>query len=370
MEVVMSLSSSGYLSRRRWKVTIAFATSLLLLLGVSACRKGEDKETAEVIKLKYSSPYMHTEPPNIQAMHALELVAQKTGGRVQFETFMGGALGGPLEQLDLVASGAVDVIHLHVDQFPQQLPLHKILNNEQFTTADKALANVTAVTQEIPETKAILDAEQQQNNIKILSWHVQGATGITAGFPARSLADLKGKKMNFITSFQRKVLSEFDINPINVQIPDLYDSLSRGVIDSIFMATAAVVPNKWYEVGKTYLVFGDNFAISQPITLNRDTWNSLPADIQQAFVEASRETALWSIEEDQRNLQNTYDTLKQAGVEIVELPPEESQAFFESLARHANEDWLENAENRGVGDKAAVIEKYWNEMKWGKWANQ
>jgi TRAP-type C4-dicarboxylate transport system substrate-binding protein len=370
MEVVMSLSLSGYFSRSRLKVVIALGVSLLLLMGVSACSKSEDKGADGVIRLKYSSPYMPTEPPNIQGMHALELVEQKTNGRVKFDTFMGGALGGTLEQLDLVSSGAVDVIHLHVDQFPQELPLHKILNNEQFTTAEKALANVTAVTQEIPETKAILDAEQEQNNIKILSWHVQGATGITTGFPARTLADLKGKKINFITSFQRKVLSEFDISPVNVQIPELYESLSRGVIDAIFMATAAVVPHKWHEVGKTYLVFDDNFVISQPITLNLDTWNSLPADIQQAFIEASRETALWSIEEDRRRLAETLDTLRGAGVDIAKVPEAESVAFFESLGRYATEDWMENAKNRGVGDKAAVIETYWNDITSGKQAEE
>jgi TRAP-type C4-dicarboxylate transport system substrate-binding protein len=348
------------------KIAIALAASLLLLPGVSACSKSEEKGADGVIKLKYSSPYMPTEPPNIQGLHVLELVEQKTNGRVQFETFMGGALGSTLEQLDLVSTGAVDIIHLHVDQFPQQLPLHKVLNNEQFTNADQALANITAITQEIPETKAILDAEQQQNNIKILSWHVQGATGITTGFPATSLADLKGKKMSVVTSFQRKVFAEFDISPVNVQIPELYESLSRGVIDAIFMATAAVVPLKWYEVGKSYLVFGDNYVISQPITLNLDTWNSLPADVQQAFIEASRETALWSIQEDQRRLQVTFDALKEAGVDIVELPQEESDAFFKSLARYATEDWMENAKNRNVGDQAAVIETYWNDMKWGK----
>lgn len=356
--------------RGRLKVSIVIIVSLFFLLGISACSKSEDKKTTGVIKLKYSSAYLPTEPPNIQASHVMELVEQKTNGQVQFETFMGGALGGTLEQLDLVSTGAVDVIHLHVDQFPQQLPLHTILNGEQFTTAEQALANITAITQEIPETKAILDAEQEQNNIRILSWHVQGATGITTGFPAKSLAGLKGKKMNVIASFQRDVFNEFGINPANVQIPELYESLSRGVIDAIFMATAAVVPLKWYEVGKSHLVFGDNFVISQPITLNLDKWNSLPADVQQAFIEASRETALWSLEEDRRRTQETYDTLKQAGVEIVELSKEESNAFFESLARYVNEDWLKNAENRGVSDKAAVIEKYWADMKWGKGSKQ
>ncbi len=369
MEVFMFLSPRGYRIRSHLKVYIALLVSLFLLLCVSACQKSEDKGTAGIIKLKYSSGYNSTEPPNIQAFHCLDLVEQKTHGKVKIERFTGGVLGGTLEQLGLVSSGAVDIIALHVDQFPQQLPLHKILNSEQFTTADQALANVTAITQEIPETKAILDAEQKRNNIKILYWHVQGPTGITAGFPAKSLADLKGKKMNVITSYQRKVFDEFGIIPVNVQIPELYESLSRGVIDAIFMATAGVVPLKWYEVGKTQLVLGDNFAISQPVTLNLDTWNRLPADVQQAFIEASRETAQWSIEADQRNIQNAYDTLKKAGVDIVQVSDEESNAFFKSLASHANEDWLENAKKCGVGDQAAVIEKYWNDMKWGKRAN-
>jgi len=366
MEVLMSVSSSGYRIRGRLNFSLALLMSMFLLIGVSACQKSEDKGTASIIKLKYSSGYNATEPPNVQAFHCLDLVEQKTNGKVKIERFTGGTLGNSLEQLGLVSSGAVDIIALHVDQFPQQLPLHKVLNSEQFTTADQALANVTAVTQEIPETKAILDAEQHRNNIKILYWHVQGPTGITAGFPAKSLVDLKGKKMNVITSYQRKVFNEFGIIPVNVQIPELYESLSRGVIDAIFMATAAVVPLKWYEVGKTQLVLGDNFAISQPVTLNLDTWNRLPADVQQAFIEASRETAQWSIEEDQRNIQYAYDTLKEAGVDIVQVSDEESNTFFKSLASHANEDWLENAKKCGVGDQAAVIEKYWNGMKWGK----
>lgn len=343
------------------------ASFVFLLLSSFGCQKSDDKAEPDVIRLKYSSPYMPSEVPNIQALYALDLVEKKTNGRVEIKRFMGGALGGTLEQLDLVSSGAVDIIHLHVDQFPQQLPLHKVLNSEQFTTASQALANIRAITQEIPETKAILDAEQQRNNIKILSWHVQGATGITTGFPAKSLADLKGKKMNVITSFQRKVFDHFDIIPVNVQIPELYESMSRGVIDAIFMADAAVIPLKWYEVGKTHLAFGDNFGVSQPITLNLDTWNRLPADVQQAFIEASAETALWSIELDQCNQENTYNMFEKAGVEIVNLSPKESNAFFEELTRYATDDWLENAQDRGVENEAAVIQKYWNDMKWGNW---
>ena len=338
----------------------------IFLVGFLACNNAATAAEAKVIRLRYCSAYMASEPPNKQANHALDLVEEKTKGKVKISRFMGGTLGGALEQLDLVSSGAVDIIALHVDQFPQQLPLHQIMNTEQLVGREQGLANVTALTMEIEDTKAIFEEEQRKNNIKILYWHVQGPTGITAGFPANSLADLKGKKVSVISGFQRKVFNELGWIPVNVQIPELYESLSRGVIEAIFMATSAVVPLKWYEVGKTHLVLSDNVALSQPITLNLDKWNELPGDVKQAFIEASRETAKWSIREDLRIVEDTYDAFKKAEVKMVPVSREENDVFFEVLLRYAMEEYLDNTKARGVEDKAAVILKYWNKMKWGK----
>jgi TRAP-type C4-dicarboxylate transport system substrate-binding protein len=334
-------------------------------LGVQGCQKDSEPDSATTITLKFSSSSMPTEPPNILANHLLDLVEEKTVGRVKIERYMGGSLGGPLEQLELVASGAVDIIPLHTDQFPQQLPLHQILNSDQFVTSEEAFANIIAITREIPETKAIFDAEQRDNNIKILYWHCMGYTGITTGFPARSLEDVKGKKVNVISGFQRALFGELGFIPVNVQIPELYESLSRGVIDAIFMATSAVVPLKWHEVGESYLTLGDSVVFSQAITLNLDAWNSLPEDIQKVFLDASLETARWSIEENARVVKDTYGAFEQYGVDLVILPPEETRAYCETLSEYSMAEWLSNASERGVSDKAGVIRKYWDEMKWG-----
>ena len=357
-------------SRKRTKIMVGTAiivifSAVLLMLGMFSC--SPKTESDNVIKLKYSSPYMPTEPPNLQAIHAMDLIEEKTNGRVKFERFMGGSLGGVLEHIDLISSGAVDVIGLHIDQYPQQLPLHSLLNSEQLVSGKETLANINIIRYEIPETKAILDAEQKKNNIKILSGYVQGSTGITTGFRAESLADLRGKKVNVIASFQRKVFNELDWIPVNVQTPELYESLSRGVIDAIFMATSAVLPLKWYEVGKTHLMLCENQVVSQPLTVNLDVWNSLPEDIQKIFEEASWETSEWSIEADKTNMNNTYEAFKKAGVPIIELSEEDNMMFWEVYLRHGKENYLDNAEKMGVLDQARVIQKYWDEMKWGNW---
>jgi TRAP-type C4-dicarboxylate transport system substrate-binding protein len=346
-----------------------FLAVIMAILLVVALAHGNPTTAAEqkVIHLKFSTAYMPFETPNIQANRVMEMVEKKTNGRVKITRFMGGTLGGIHEQLGLVSSGAVDMINLHYDQYPQQLPLHKILNTDQNVSREHALANIIAIMHEIPETKALFEAEQEKNNIKVLYPGCMGVTGVTARIQVKSLADLKGKKLNAITSYQRDFFEELGWIPVNVQIPELYEALSRGVIDAIFMATAAVIPLKWYEVGKAHLILGDAVVFSMPLTFNRDRWNSLPEDIKQAFIEASLDTSHWSIKGDEMMAQKTYGLFKERGVPVIDIGQADKDMFFEAISRHATQDWLKNAKAAGVGDKTGVIQKYWDVMKWGKW---
>jgi TRAP-type C4-dicarboxylate transport system substrate-binding protein len=321
----------------------------------------------EVIKLKYSTSFFPPEPPCVFANRTLDLVEKKTNGKVKVERFVAGALGGPLEQLGLASSGAADIISLHIDQYAQQLPLHQITNTELMVSGAQGLASVTAIVHEIPETKALFESEQKKNNVKILHFYVNGPTGITARFPAKSLADVKGKKVNVIAAYQRDVFKELGWIPVNVQIPELYESLSRGVIDAIFMATAANVPLRWHEVGKGHLQLVDNTIVSAPLAFNIGCWNRLPADVQKAFTEAAWETAQWTVEATEMNLKDTYKAFEDKGAKVVKISKEESEAFFKVLFKYSINNWLNISKTAGVEKDAKVIQKYWDEMKWGKW---
>uniref|UniRef100_A0A7C2PB92 TRAP transporter substrate-binding protein n=1 Tax=candidate division WOR-3 bacterium TaxID=2052148 RepID=A0A7C2PB92_UNCW3 len=320
----------------------------------------------QVIKLKFSSSFMPGEPPNVYANHTLDLVEQKTSGRVKIERFMAGALGGPYEQLGLVRSGAVDIVSLHVDQFPQDLPLFQVTNTEVLLPHDVGLKMVTAIVHEKPETKKIFEEEQKRNNIKILHLYCNGPTGITLKFDGKTLADLKGKKINAIAPFHRKVWEELGVIPVNVSIPELYESLSRGVIDGIFMATAANVPLKWYEVAKSHLVLGQHTIFSTPLAFNLDKWNKLPEEVKKAFLEASYETAQWSTKQIEKVLEDTYKKFEERGAKVRRLSDEEVKKFFTVLFKYSTEDWLKRCKDAGKEKEAQVVLKYWEEVRWGK----
>lgn len=321
----------------------------------------------ELIKLRFSSGFMPNDIPNIYANHTLDLVEQKTNGGVKIERFMGGALGAPHEQLDLASSGAVDIISLHVDQYAQQLPLHQVINTEQLTSYAQGIANVIAITKELEETKPLFEAEAKRNNIKILHFYAFGSTGITARFPATSLADVKGKKINVVAAFHREVFKEIGWIPVNVKVQELYEALSRGVIDGTFIATVANVPLKLFEIGKVHLVLGQNMVASLPLAFNLDRWNSLPPDIQKAFLEASWETAQWSIQQTEMIEKGTYKKFEEVGAKVITVSTQERNSFFSVLLKYSINNWLNNCKKAGIAKDAVIVQKYWDEMKWGRW---
>jgi TRAP-type C4-dicarboxylate transport system substrate-binding protein len=339
----------------------------LLLIGAMAYSPTAASAEQKVIKLKFSTSFFPPEPPCIFANRTLDLVEQKTNGKVKIERFVGGALGGPLEQLGLASSGAADIISLHIDQYAQQLPLHQITNTEQLTSGAQGVVNVKAILHELDETKPLFEAEQKKNNIIIFHPYCNGPTGVTAKFPAKSLADLKGKKVNVIAAYQRDVFKELGWIPVNVQIPELYEALSRGVIDAIFMATAANVPLKWHEIGKVHLEIGINTIVSAPLAFNLDSWNRLPADVQKAFWEAAWETAQWTAQATEENLKNTYKAFEDVGAKVIFVSDKESVAFFKVLFKHSINNWMNICKAAGVEKDAKVVNKYWDKMKWGKW---
>jgi len=351
---------------REWKCVGAILMAILLI-GALAYSPTTASAEQKVIKLKFSTSFFPPEPPCIFANRTLDLVETKTNGRVKVERFVAGALGGPLEQLGLASSGAADVISLHIDQYAQQLPLHQITNTEQLTSGAQGVVNVKAILHELEDTKPLFAAEQKKNNIIIFHPYCNGPTGVTAKFPAESLADVKGKKVNVIAAYQRDVFKELGWIPVNVQIPELYEALSRGVIDAIFMATAANVPLKWHEIGKVHLAIGVNTIVSAPLAFNLDSWNRLPADVQQAFWEAAWETAQWTAQATEENLKNTYKAFEGVGAKVVFVSDKESVAFFKVLFKHSINNWMNICKAAGVEKDAKVVNKYWDEMKWGKW---
>ena len=316
----------------------------------------------KVFKLKYSNPYLEMEPPNLYGYHFCDYVEKNTGGRVKIRRFPGGVLGKPLEHLELVRSGSVDIAAFIVPLFPEELPLNGY-NYNQLGDREASVRNFNKLFTEIPETSAILRKEQEKQNIKILNFHCIGVSGIISRDIAKSLSDLKGKKVGVI--IEDKSLEAMGIHTVGIQVPEMYEALSRGVVDALSMSLGPMVMLKWHEVSKSYMT-KNAFAAGQPIVVNLDLWNSLPDDIKQVFHEAAISSMEFSIKLDEQITNKNLEAFKESGLTIEGLPLEEQKKLYELWYKNNVKEWMGKCERAGVASEAEVMLKYIDELTWGK----
>lgn len=343
---------------------VVILLSLSAIAGCSSTPKTSAPATTtapvqEVITLKYSAPYFEFEPPAICGLYFCDYVEQHSGGRVKFERFTGGQLGGLMEHLELVRSGAVDLITFMPTPFSAELPLHSI-EPYAIGSPEEVLNAFYKLFFEIPETSSLFSKEAESQNIKILDLHFQGTSGLMCRDEAKSIADLKGKKYGLF--LMDRALQEMGVNFVNVQPPEMFESLSRGVVDAVFMAVSPLESMKVYEVAKSYLTVEANI-VAGPEAINLNTWNKLPAEIQKVFMEAANATKQHSIQVETKLGEQAKQTFKDAGLYVSAVPKEETEQYFSLKCKFEVEGtWMENCAKAGVAEQAKVVMKYWKEL--------
>jgi len=293
------------------------------------------------------------EPPIVVAEHFLDLVEQKSNGRIEVERFTGGTLGKSNEQLDLVGGGSVDFASISISWIRDRLPLHSFMN-WTIGGQDKPAYIMEQMNFVIPETSKILEKEREENGIKILTFLNVGRNGIIAREPFDTLADLKGKKIG--TSPNYRALDSMGLVTVSMQIPDIYEGLAKGVIDAQALALSPMVALKWYEVSKCFMGDG-HYSAGQFIGMNLDTWNKLPKDMQKIITESASEAQKWGADYVIQQEEKGLTLFKEAGLKVGVLPESDQQEMYSLEYKFRAQDMLDLCEPKGKVEEAKIILK-------------
>jgi TRAP-type transport system periplasmic protein len=336
------------------KVLVSGLLLLLMLVFIfPACGSPSSSQPAQVIKLKYSTSMNATEPPIVIASYYLDQLEKKSNGRIKVEKFVGGTLGKQNEQLGLVSGGSVDFCSISASWIRDKLPLHSYMN--WALGGPDVVANIQRkMNFEIAETVAILDKENTDNGIKILTFFNTGQNGIISKVPFTKLADLKGKKIGTAPNY--RALDAMGLTTVSMQIPDIYEGLSKGVIDAQALSIAPMAAMKWHEVSKCFM--GDrHYAAGQFICINLKTYNGLPADIQKIITETAVDAQKWGAEYDKKNGEDTQEIFKKAGLTVGTLPESDTQQMFTLEYGFRAKDMLDLCTPQGKTEQANIILK-------------
>ncbi|WCR05263.1 TRAP transporter substrate-binding protein [Paracoccus saliphilus] len=310
--------------------------------------------TAQEFELKLH----HFLGPNAPAQtQMLEPWAQRievaSDGRIDIEIYPSMSLGGtPPELIRQVRDGVVEMVWTLNGYSPGLFPRTEVFELPNVHRNDPGATNLALA--ELFDTHLA----EEHVGVKVLFQHVHAGQAIhTTDSEVRTPSDLAGKSLRIPTRTGAWVAEALGANPVSMPVPDFPQALSRGVVDGGLVPYEIIPALQLQDLTdyQTELADGGRLGTSVfQVSMNLDRWNSLPADIQQIFLDNSGEDWLREVgqiwaDTDVQGL----EVATEAGNTLVTLTAEESAAFEEAVEPVVTR-WIEEANGLGIDGQGIV----------------
>jgi len=277
-------------------------------------------------------------------------VEEGSGGAVTIQPFWQGTLGNSYEMLNLVRTGAVDFSAVVPGFFPSELTLSAVTNTLPMTFDEGV--KVTEATRKLFAENAAIRAELEANNLKPLIFRFLPNYRILCTSPIRTIEDLQGKRILSYGTFVPQVFNAIGAVPVDNDLPEVYENLSRGVLDCAYLHHGGMEFRKWHEVAP-YLSDIDFGAISAyTIFMNLDRFNSLTPETQALIEEAAARATDKAVADMLAKDDLARDGMLSDGAELVAFEQKEE---LRAMVPDMVELWQSSMTDAGHGDAAATI---------------
>jgi len=190
---------------------------------------------------------------------------------------------------------------------------------------------------------------KEWDKIHMISMHTSPVNVVlSASKPVNKLEDLKGMTLRGL-GFIAGVVSALGATPRPIPTPEAYEAMQKKVIDGLMIPMETMRAFRYAEVAK-YVT--ECWPIGQVytfyLTMNKNTWNKLPADIKKIFNEypfQEKFAAMWNeIDIDGKK----YGAEK--GLQFIELPAAEI-AKWKKAVEPVLEDYVKKMVASGFKEK-------------------
>ena len=296
---------------------------LVILVGVVLVLQTSLASAKEFV-FKYSNSQSDTHPRSVSMYYFKDLLETASGGRIKVELYTSGVLGKESEVLDMVKTGNLQGCRGGLFERANKMYLLYTLPF-MFENTDQVLKLMRG------------DLGKKINEDAIESGFYIPACGVAGGFrnitnnvrPIKSPADIKGLKMRTPPiDMTIKTFKTLGANPQMVAYTETYMALKSGVVDGQENPFSNTVDMKFYEAQKYLSVV--NWQIHpDPLYVNPDWYQSLPADLKQIFDASAKATMIYS---DTIWLNSEYHFLNllQSKLATNTLPSEMAAQFAEA----------------------------------------
>jgi TRAP-type C4-dicarboxylate transport system substrate-binding protein len=189
-------------------------------------------------------------------------------------------VGGPevisrYQQWDAVSNGVIGMIFAVTNDIQDKLPEGGTFVLSRCTASQERKTGFYDM---------ISDAFAKTLNIKYIGRVQYGSFYLWLNKDAKTLADLKGLKMR-TGSLYDKMMRELGMVPVNINAPETYTALERGVVDGFGWPNIGPRQRGWLKKVH-YVIDLPFFSASNVLAMmNLDKWKALPADVKKKVMD-------------------------------------------------------------------------------------
>lgn len=345
------------------KLRTSFCATALISLSFFGCSNpsADDKteesaaaavSTDEVTVLRFSHFWPATSSFNEEVIKPwVEAIEQESDGRLKIELYPSATLSKPQVTYEAAVKGTVDIGSQAHGYTSGRFPLTQIA---ELPGLSSSATQMSCILQTLYENGTI--ASEYEDSHLLFMYGAGPGVLHTSNKLITTPEDMKGMRIRRPSAVAGDILESMGASPVGLPANDIYTSLQRGVVDGLSFPWEAVKTFKIDEVTKyhTNIPF---YSSALMVSMNNETYNGLPADLQKVIDDNSGMALALKVGEvfdkhDKMVLQEARDK----GDEFVEIPDPLNDPAWKGPLEKGTQKYLKDVEALGL-DSAGVYEK-------------
>lgn len=269
--------------------------------------------------IKFPSASNKGHPQVVGVEKFIELVKQKSGGKLTVKNFPGGQLGPDLQIISGMQGGTIEMNVMNASLLAGNVKEMTLWDVPYlFNNAKEADAMADG-----PIGKRLLDKLQEKGLVGLAYWDLGFRQVHTTKKPIAKADDFKGVKMRVIpTPIYIDFMNALGANAVPMPFTETYGALEQGAIDGMTNPLLNILDGKYNEVSK-HLTLTNHMYSPQAVIVSKKFWDKLSADEKKILQDAATETAIFQRKFARDEATKVLDELKKRGMAVHELAPEE-----------------------------------------------
>ncbi len=283
--------------------------------------------SAANITIKFAHSSAPGSARDLGAKKFKEVLEAETNGDVTVEVYPASQLGNPTEIVQGVQMGNIEMSISPASFMGGFQPLITLLDIPFLLPTEKeSLLDL----HQSDAMRQLLDKTDEVGIRSLGIWHT-GYKQFTGPKPLDTPEAFKGVKFRAMLS--PVIFEQFrtlEASPTDIPFAETYNALQTGTIDGQENPLDTTFDMKFHEVQK-YTTMTNHGVLDQMIIMNKSFYDDLDQQVKDAINKAFLAGRDVTVENTYENIETVSETMKDYGMEFVDITPEQREVFIEKM---------------------------------------